>query len=293
MKQVVKRVYRSLPFKQPIFELLRKYVRPGESIHKHLHFEGVFSVEIDADHSFRIKHHGFELENRIFWGGLIDGWEKTSTSLWCKLVQNADVILDIGANTGIYSLIAKSINPHATVVAFEPIHRVYDKLVQNNRLNGFDIISEEFAASNADGVATVFDTPTEHVYSVTVNQNLNSTDTEVVPTEIKIRRLDNYIDEMKLEKLDLIKIDVETHEAEVLEGLGKYLNEYQPTMLIEILNDDVGKRVEAIVKEYGYLYFNIDELTDKITPADKITRSDYYNFLLCKRSVAQSLGLTG
>ena len=63
--------------------------------------------------------------------------------------------------------------------------------------------------------------------------------------------------------------------VEVLEGLGKYLKEYQPTMLIEILNDEVGKKVETSVKEHGYLYFNIDELTDEITPVDKITKSDY------------------
>lgn len=280
-----------LPFKQPVFEILRKFIRPGEGFYKHLSFEGVFSVPVDADHSFRIKHHGFELENKIFWGGLIDGWERTSISLWCKLVKDADVIFDIGANTGIYSLIAKSVTPTARVFAFEPIHRVYDKLEENNQLNGFDIITEEFAASNADGVATVFDTTTEHVYSVTVNQNLNPDTTEVVPTEIKIRRLDSYIEQMKLEKLDLIKLDVETHEAEVLEGLGKYLREYQPTMLIEILNDEVGKRVEVLVKDSGYLYFNIDEATDRIKPIDKITKSDYYNYLLCHRSVAEGLGL--
>lgn len=289
--QVVRNVYKILPFKRPVFELLKKFVRPSENIYKHLYFQGDFSVQIDESHSFRIHHYGYELENKLFWGGLRNGWEKTSTSLWIQLVEHSDVIFDIGANTGFYSLIAKSLNPQAHVVAFEPLKRIFEKLNHNNRLNDFDILTLEFAASNANDVAIVYDTPTEHAYSVTVNQNLNPPSTEVIPTEIRIMRLDTLIEEMNIEKLDLIKLDVETHEPEVLEGLGKYLEKYRPTMLIEILNDEVGDRVEALVRGKNYLYFNIDERQDVIRRVERITKSDYYNYLICDSSVAHYLKL--
>jgi FkbM family methyltransferase len=291
MKQNLKYIYQKLPFKQPLFELVRNFLRPGENIYKHLHFQGDFLAPVDESHSFRMRHYGYELENSVFWMGLKNGWEKTSVSLWIKLAGNAEVVFDIGANTGVYSLIAKSLNPQARVFAFVPVERVYEKLVQNNLLNDYDIQCFDYGVSNTDGTAVVYDTPTEHVYSVTVNKNLNAPETKVIETEIKIKRLDTIIEELGVEKLDLLKIDVETHEPEVLEGLGRYLDQYKPTMLIEILNDEVGERVEALLKGKDFLYFNIDENSDSIKKVEHITKSDYYNYLICSRETAQALNL--
>lgn len=292
MRKLLREAYRLIPFKRPVFELARKFVRPSENVFKHLHFQGDFSVKIDDTHSFLMHHFGFELENAIFWGGVRGGWEKTSISLWIRLVQKADVIIDIGANTGIYSLVAKAIHPEARVYALEPIKRVFEKLEYNNELNDFDIVCLECAASDKDGTAIVYDTPTEHIYSVTVNKNLQSPDADVIPTEIKISRLDTLIRELELEKLDLIKIDVETHEPEVLAGLGEYLDRFKPSMLVEILNDEVGRRVEDVVTGKGYVYFNLDEKSDSIRRVDSITKSDFYNYLLCSELTVKELGLT-
>ena len=87
-----------------------------------------------------------------------------------------------------------------------------------------------------------------------------------------------------------MKIDVETHEPEVLDGFRSYLNQYRPTMLIEILNDEVGRKVSSAVQGLDYLYFNINE-KGGIRQVDKITKSDYYNYLLCNSKTALKLGL--
>jgi FkbM family methyltransferase len=291
IKKGVKNIYRSIPFKRPLFSVCRALLHPGESIYKHLHFEGEFSVPVDDRHSFRIHHFGFEVENSLFWAGLEGGWERTSIGLWKRLVSNAQVIFDVGANTGVYSLIAKCLNPDARVVALEPISRVFSRLERNVRLNGYDMECLELAASNLDGSATVYDTPTEHIYSVTVNKNLNAPETPVVPTEIRTARLDSIIADRGIQQLDLLKIDVETHEPEVLEGLGGHLSRFRPSMLIEVLNDEVGSRIEEVIKGIGYLYFNIDERNDKVTHMESITKSDFYNYLLCSKDVARELGI--
>ncbi len=207
------------------------------------------------------------------------------------MVSKSDVIFDIGANTGVYSLIAKSLNPESQVYAFEPVRRVFEKLESSNRLNDYDIVCFECEISDSDGTATIYDTPTEHVYSVTVNKNLSAENIEVIPTEIKVRRLDSLIEEMKIEKIDLIKIDVETHEPEVLEGFGKYLDVFKPTMLIEVLNDEVGEKIEALIEGKDYLYFNLDEKSDSIRKVERITKSDYYNYLICSREIAKEIKL--
>ncbi len=291
MKQIIRGIYKKLPYKQPFFELLKKTAKPGENVYKHLHFEGEFRVQVDEANSFLIRHYGFEVENSLFWTGIRNGWEKTSISLWTALVKKSNVIFDIGANTGVYSLIAKSLNPQSRVYAFEPVGRVYEKLEFNNRLNDYDIVCFDSAVSDTDGTAIIYDTLTEHVYSVTVNKNLSAQDVKVTPTEIKVRRLDSLIEELKIGKIDLLKIDVETHEPEVLAGFGKYLDEFKPTMLIEVLNDEVGAKIEAILNGKDYLYFNIDEKTDSVRKVERITKSDYYNYLICSRETAREIKL--
>jgi ribosomal protein L11 methylase PrmA len=104
---------------------------------------------------------------RIVLGGIKDGWEKVSTGLWIKLCRESEVIIDIGANTGVYSLIAKTVNPGAKVFAFEPVERVFEKLQGNCRLNNYDIGCFKKAVSNYSGKAKIYDTAGEHIYSVT------------------------------------------------------------------------------------------------------------------------------
>lgn len=293
MKKFLKETYKRIPFKQPLFNVVKKVVTPSESLYRHLHFEGDFPVEIDDAHKFLIRHYGFELENEVFWRGLENGWEKASIGLWIKLVENADVVFDIGASTGIYSLITKALNPRAEVYAFEPIERVFQKLEENVRLNRYDVHCFEAATSDTDGTATIYDTPSEHMYSVTVNENTLPEGTTVIPVQIQIVRLDTFIERENIEKIDLIKLDVETHEAAVLEGMGKYLDEFKPILLIEILNDGVGERVEKLVSGKGYLYFNIDDVSGSIRRVERITKSDLYNYLLCSETVARELDLLG
>ncbi len=88
----------------------------------------------------------------------------------------------------------------------------------------------------------------------------------------------------------MLKIDVETHEPEVLEGLGKYLHIMKPTILIEILTDEVAVRVEAIVRDKGYLYFDIDE-KQKPSLVQHLSKSSFYNYLICQPEVAVKLKL--
>src|SRR5262249_32703018 len=154
----VHKAYNLIPFKQPVFEAARRTLRLKESLYKHLHFEGEFVVKIDDEHSFLIHHYGYEIENTLFWDGLSGGWEKMSIALWTKLVSRCRTIFDIGANTGVYSLVAGSLNPEAKIYAVEPVKRVFEKLRHNIELNDLDISCLEAAISNSDGTATIYDT---------------------------------------------------------------------------------------------------------------------------------------
>lgn len=285
MRGLLKWLYKIVPFKRQIFTLLRR-MPISQAIYQHLYFSGVFKVEIE-NKSFKMIHYGYELENEIFWKGL-EGWEKTTFKVWSALATRANCIVDIGANTGVFSLIAKTLNNESRVIAFEPVKRVFKKLNKNVRLNDFDITVVEAGLSNRNGIATIFDVPTEHIYSVTINKNLNASDQVVIPTEIATTTLTSFINTNQIDSIDLIKIDVETHEPEVLEGMIEILKRDRPSLIIEILNDEVAKKVDDLLGPLNYSYF---VMNDKIGPqrVASIRMGVFKNYLVCTQANAEYL----
>lgn len=288
IKNIIKKTYKILPFKKQALLMVKRIGRPRKSIYQYLYFIDNMNVKIDNHRDFKMRHYGFRLENEIFWNGIFNGWEKFSQQIWAELCQECHTIFDIGANTGVYSLMAKSINPGANVYAFEPIERIYDKLIYNNNLNGYDIKCENKAISNFDGSAIIYDPGTEHTYSVTVNKDTTTEFENSIPVQIETVRLDTFIEQRNILNIDLLKIDVESHEAEVLEGLGRFIKAFEPTLLIEILSDNVADGISELISGIDYIFFNIDE-NSGIKRVSQLTKSDYYNFLICKPAIAEKL----
>lgn len=292
MKNILKKIYQLIPFKKYIFLGIKKLVNLPESIYKHLHFHGIITIDVCNARQFKMYHHGTSEENELFWGGIENGWEKTSIKIWKKLCVEATTVFDIGANTGLYSLITKSLNQKAKVVAFEPVPKVLEYLKYNVKLNRYDIMVVPKATSNYNGQAKVFLRKGEDfTTSVTVNKSLLAETTPKDELIINTIRLDTFIEENKIEKIDLMKIDVETHEPEVLEGMGEYFDKFKPDLLIEVWDKECAAKLNHIFKNKGYLYFDIDDKNDVITQKNEITVSSFWNYLICKPETAQKIGL--
>lgn len=291
MKKVLKFIYNIIPFKKQFFSFLRNNLKFIPSFYHHLTFKGTFEVCIEEKNNFfKMFHYGYMLENEVFWLGIPNGWEKESTKLWIELSKQSNTILDIGSNTGLYALISKSVNPQANVFAFEPVDRVYKKLIKNIELNHYNITAIKKAASNSDGKAVIYDTDAEHLYSVTVNKNLTPGIKDVFETKIDVIKLSTFIKENNIQGIDLIKLDVETHEPQVLEGMEEFLKLFKPTLLIEVLEEEDGKKIEAILNDLDYLYFNINEKTGPHL-VQHIGKSDDFNYLVCSENTAKQLGI--
>ena len=278
MKEIIKLLYRFIPFKKYLFLFVKLILKLPKEIYCHLYFHGVFTIDLEG-RQMKMYHFGQELENEIFWNGLSEGWEKESLKIWQKLSKESRVILDIGSNSGVYALISETVNPNGQVFAFEPVKRVFQKLEKNISLNKLNIKAFELALSNKDGEATIYDKPTDHIYSVTVNQDTSANKSDSIPVKINIQRLDSFIESQDLDSIDLMKLDVEFHEPEVLEGMGHYLKKFRPAILVEILTDETGERVEEYIDSLNYVYYNIDEDLGPMRQ-ERITSSKGYNFLL-------------
>jgi FkbM family methyltransferase len=258
-RRLIEQVYERLPLKQPVFELMRHTVRLPRGLTSRLRFKGPFNVKIDHCHYFRVEHWGYLVETDLFWNGFGKGYEGTSLQVWSRLVRHAEVIFDVGANTGIYALAARCLNRTATIVALEPVERVFHRLQQNIRLNGFNITAEKLAASNTSGVAVIYDLASEHEYTASLDHSMLENCSRVIEYAVPTKRLDDLLPNIGLHSIDLVKIDVELMEPQVLLGMGIFLSRCKPTLLIEVLTERVAAEIEEITRDLGYKMFRVIE----------------------------------
>ena len=207
---MLKSLYRALPFKQRLYELLRKGPALPAALYQHLHFEGPFEVPIDPSHKFTICSYASQVENELFWVGFGGSWEGKSLEIWTALCRSRNgMALDIGANTGVYALAAAAL--HKEVIAFEPIERMARRLLHNIDLNGFPIIVEQKAVSNRSGRLPIYDDLTDHNYSA----SLEGQGPVAARYEVEACALDDYLAVLGNPALAVVKIDVERHEPAV------------------------------------------------------------------------------
>jgi FkbM family methyltransferase len=288
-KEKVKVLYRFIPGKKVLALGIRSILSP-KGIDKILRFWGWFSLTVRTskgeDATLQLFNYCSDIESQIFWYGLEDGWEKDEMKEWMERVKNAATIVDIGANTGVYALLAKAINPQARVYAFEPVDRIFAKLEKNVQRNNLDIKLEKSAISNMTGEAVIYDPMYENVTSVAVNTNLAPEGEEYAAVSIKTITLDDYCKEQGLHSIDLIKIDVESHEPEVLAGYTR-LHEHQPVIFCEVWNNDIGLRIEESVVKELYRYYLIDSVHGGLKEMPSIivpSEVSYCNYLFIPRN---------
>jgi FkbM family methyltransferase len=279
-RSVARAAYASIPGKQVVFEQLRG--RLPESLFQHLHFHGEIVVPIGAGNSVRMYHYGHKIENRLFWRGIDAGFEPTTVAIWRTLAPHARGVLDIGANTGVFALLARALSAQASVVAVEPVARIFEKLVTNVALNDMDIICLCEAVSDTIGVGSFLDPGTEHLYTVTIEQGPVSTATPAARGHrrtVALTTVDGMVERLGLAHVDLIKLDVESHEPAALRGARRTLERLRPSLIVEIWNDAIGQAVDQVIRPLGYEGYSIDEQACSLSLRAQTTVARTTNFL--------------
>ena len=157
-------------------------------------------------------------------------YEKENLALLLTLLKkiSSPVVLDIGANIGNHTLAFATVASH--VYAFEPLPEVFSLLDANIRDNQLDNISAlPFALSDTEEDATIYMVSAGNVGASSFDRRDDTAQAVTVKKKIG----DKVIKELGLKKLDLIKLDVEAHEAFVLRGLKETLHQHKPIITME------------------------------------------------------------
>jgi FkbM family methyltransferase len=207
---------------------------------------------------YRFRFHDVASPPLDWWGWNVrDGlWEADVLEFFVASVRPSDIVFDVGAHVGAYSLLAsRLVGPEGHVYAFEPDPVARDLLERNILANGGgNITVSSLAVSDSDGWAALQTTT-----------NLGNSCTVVVPSQ---GRSENAVPTMTLKSLcqgwnlrpDIIKIDVEGHEASILsEDAAEVL--YTARAVIVELHDDYllesGSSSEALLQRLGRMGLRI------------------------------------
>jgi len=148
-------------------------------------------------------------------------------------------VFDVGGNVGNYTEKIKQANQNSQVYTFEPHPKNFEKLAQ--RFSDSSIRAVNYGCGASTSKLQLFDYQDSEgsshatLYQEALEDFQNAT-TQAI--DVDIIRLDDFIVENHIEKIDLLKIDTEGNELEVLKGA---------------INSLKAKRIHAIHFEFNYM----------------------------------------
>jgi FkbM family methyltransferase len=143
--------------------------------------------------------------------------ERFELEVFAACIHPGDVVADVGANFGLYAAFAaERVGATGQVLAFEPESHAFSLLEQNAALLGkaSQVRCLPICVGAADG-ETLFHVAEESAFS-----GMSATDRAAIKTVVTVplRTLDSLLPELGVHSLGAMKIDVEGHEADVLNG---------------------------------------------------------------------------
>jgi FkbM family methyltransferase len=208
--------------------------------------------------------------------------------------QATGLALDIGANTGIFTLLAGAANPDLQVCAFEPLKGVRDLLHANIAHNpdlAPRIAVQPFAMSRASGSFPFFETINDQGL-VTTSSSLELDHArqtgEYRVVTIITRTLDGWAETFGPPAIQLVKIDVEGHEDAIIEGGRKTIDRHRPFIIVEILGPSRVEAFDRMLIESDYL--DIALAPGALRHCLRVRfHADAWNHLLCPVEKAQRI----
>ena len=232
--------------------------REFESAIKHLPRTGPVRSQLPNGKVLRLWSRGDDwISNQVFWRGWA-GYEPETTPLFFELAREADVVIDVGAFVGFYSLLAALANPHGRVIAFEPMDDNAERFRRHIELNDLDNVELVRAAVSAEsGSAELFHLGGPHPSSTSLVRDFMSPNGDLHASVVPTVALDTFLEDREVRSVSLVKLDIETGEPDALRGMVHTLERDRPAIFCEVLSTDVGARVQEILEPLGYRFLHL------------------------------------
>lgn len=160
-----------------------------------------------------------------------------------NFLKEDSVVLDVGANIGVFSVYCANVCKNGKVYSFEPVSFVFEILSKNTK-NYKNCFCFKLGVGSKNEEKIIKIRSWNPGYSTIDTENIErKAESFDIEEKIKIVKLDDWIKESDISKIDFIKIDVEGYELEVLKGAIETIKKFKPVLGISIhhpkLKDEV------------------------------------------------------
>lgn len=217
-------------------------------------------------------------------------FEKGSEMVFMSVIQSGMTVVDIGANLGLYTL--RALRAGCIVHSFEASPEIYQLLNKNIKANGFaesgKIHSYNKAVADKEGYA-----PFYIEKEMCGHSNLYSAETDDSSTiNVETVALDHFL--KNIDKIDVVKIDVEGAEYAVLKGMENLIKSNpQVKILIEFAPCNIEragispKELLYLIRSFGFKYYLIHNDTGELSSIldEELLQCYSENLLLTKNDL--------
>ena len=217
----------------------------------------------DGDLNYALFKHNDIVSNAVRSGGYEKELQELSTKL---LATHTDgIVLDIGANLGSYVVPLAKQHPYLQFEAFEPQRIVYYQLCANIFLNRLSNVYAHNVGLSSERHITSYVLPNyaeeTNIGAFSIDFDTRANNYEVKSEGVTERMIIIPLDSMQYEKVRLIKIDVEGHELQVLQGAEHTLRENNyPPIIFEAWTWKFPEKRQAVFSHLENLGYEITEI---------------------------------
>lgn len=227
----------------------------------------------------------------LYWGNGVRprAEDQFALDVFAALARDANLVLDIGAYTGVFALLAARVAPAAEVHAFEVVPDVAAAARENVAANDVSgRVTVHTAGLGAEGDSVRIATGS----GGSALPDFYSTKLYFAEGElVKLRSLDAVADESSSPPPALVKIDVEGTEDVVLKHGQSFLKSHRPDILCEVLHDASNpSALEDALAPHGYRYLQVESRTLREHPS-LVPSREFRDWLFTTRSNAELTAL--
>lgn len=213
-----------------------------------------------------------------------------------NLILKEHYCFDIGANIGIISIIMAQLASKGKVFAFEPFPSSFEYLCHNVKQNNIDnVYTYNLALANFNGVSEILTVDNSYADAqLIMEKNLTKVTNELkagtsvyTKQSTSVRKFDDWFEENDINKIDLLKVDIEGSEILFLEGAEQVINKFKPDLVIEFNPQTLKNCSQATHRD---LFLKLKSLYPKIY---LIRREDGHIVRLSSDAQLMGLMLTG
>ncbi len=193
--------------------------------------------------------------------------------IFLSLIRDGDIVFDIGANRGYYTLLySHLVGRSGEVHAFEPVPLTFKKLSEQiSQEKRFDnVYLNNTALGDVEDTITLY-MPDEDDGQASMKTHCSGSwknVTNITSYSCPVIKVDDYVTRLPIKRLDFIKLDVEGAELLVLKGATQTISQFLPIVYLEIYHDwikDFNYSADELIQLLTYLgYSNFYLVSDKV-----------------------------